>query len=284
MEEVWMDIKKFDGQYQVSNLGRIKSIKSNIIMKQNLKRTGYLNIKLCKNNKEYHLSVHRIVADNFIDNPDNKPQVNHINKIKSDNRLINLEWVTMNENMIHSSLTQKKGIKLNNKDYIIDQLDNEVWKRIKGHDMYEISNMGRVKSFKLKYPYLMKIKVKEYSSITIDNTTYNIHRLVAINFINNLDLNKNIVNHINGDKNDNRLINLEWVTPSQNTKKYIDSDRNKTKSGSDLNYSKINEKDAINIYNMEGRHIDIAKIYNISRQSVCGIKNRRNWKNATKNI
>ena len=282
--EKWVDIIGFNNEYQVSDLGRIKSIKSNIIMKQNLKRTGYLNIKLCKNNKEYYLSVHRIVSENFIDNPDNKPHVNHINKIKSDNRLENLEWVTMNENMIHSSLTQKKGIKLNNTDYIIDQLDNEVWKRIKGHDMHEISNLGRIKSFKLRHPYLMKIKIKEYSSIIIDNTTYNIHRLVAINFIDNLDLNKNIVNHINGDKNDNREVNLEWVTPSQNTKKYIDSDRNKTKSGSDLNYSKINEKDAINIYNMEGRHIDIAKIYNISRQSVCGNKNRRNWKNATKSI
>jgi len=285
MEEVWVNIKNFDGHYQISNLGRIKSIKSNIIMKQNLKRNGYLNIKLCKNNKEYYLSVHRIVAENFIDNSDNKPQVNHINKIKSDNRLENLEWVTMSENMIHSSLTQiKKGVNLSNKDYVIDQLDNEVWKRIKGHDMYEISNMGRIISFKLKRPYLMKINIKEYSSIIIDNTSYNIHRLVAINFIDNLDLNKNIVNHINGDKNDNREVNLEWVTSSQNTKKYIDSNRNKTKRGSNLDYSKINEEDAINIYNMKGRHIDIAKIYNISRQSVCGIKNKRIWKNVTKNL
>jgi len=77
MEEVWKDIKKFEGHYQVSNLGRIKSIKSDIIMKQNFKRNGYLNIKLCKNNKEYYLSVHRIVAENFIDNPENKPQVNY---------------------------------------------------------------------------------------------------------------------------------------------------------------------------------------------------------------
>jgi len=284
MKEVWKDIKNFEGHYQISNLGRIKSIKSNLIMKQNLKRNGYLNIKLCKNNKEYYLSVHRIVAENFINNPDNKPQVNHINKIKSDNRLENLEWVTISENMIHSSLTQKKGVRSNNRNYIIENLDNEVWKRIKGHDMYEISNMCRIKSFKLKHPYLMKIKVKEYSSITIDKTTYNIHRLVAINFIDNLDLNKNIVNHINGDKNDNRELNLEWVTASQNTKKYINSDRNKTKSGSDLNYSKISEEDAISIYSMKGRHVDIAKIYNISRQTVCGIKNRRIWKNVTKSL
>jgi hypothetical protein len=284
MEEVWKDIKKFEGHYQVSNLGRIKSIKSDIIMKQNFKKNGYLNIKLCKNNKEYYLSVHRIVAENFIDNPDNKPQVNHINKVKSDNRLENLEYVTLSENMIHSSLTQKKGVKKNNRNYIIENLENEVWRRIKGHDMYEVSNMGRVKSFKLKNPYLMRIKVKEYSSIIIDNTTYNIHRLVAINFINNPDLNKNIVNHINGDKNDNRVVNLEWVTASQNTKKYINSDRNKTKRGSELNYSKISEEDVINIYNMKGRHVDIAKIYNISRQSVCGIKNKRIWKSVTKNL
>jgi len=284
VEEVWVDIRNFEGHYQVSNFGRIKSIKSNIIMKQNLKKTGYLNIKLCKNNKEYHLSVHRIVAESFIDNPNNKPHVNHINKIKNDNRVENLEWVTPNENMIHSSLTQKRGVKKNDRDYIIEELDNEVWRRIKGHDMYEISNIGRVKSFKLKHPYLMKINIKEYSSIIIDKITYNVHRLVAINFIDNLDLNKNIVNHINGDKNDNRVENLEWVTYSENTKRYIDSDKNKTKSGSNLNYSKINEEDAINIYNMEGRHIDIGKIYNISRQSVTSIKNKRSWKNATKNL
>lgn len=63
---------------------------------------GYLRINLSKNNKVKSFSVHRLVAAAFIDNPDNRPDVNHINGIRDDNRVINLEWCTQSENQIHA--------------------------------------------------------------------------------------------------------------------------------------------------------------------------------------
>lgn len=71
-------------------------------MKQRTQRNGYLLIKLCKNGDAKHKSVHRIVAETFIPNPQNKSQVNHINGNKKDNRIENLEWATMSENIRHA--------------------------------------------------------------------------------------------------------------------------------------------------------------------------------------
>ncbi|MGM1462396.1 NUMOD4 domain-containing protein [Bacillus cereus group sp. BceL310] len=102
--EIWRDIEGYEGLYQVSNLGRVRSLKKNkMIMKPFVNEEGYLRITLLKDRKKNNLRVHRLVAKAFIYNKDNKPEVNHINAIKSDNKVNNLEWVTPKENMKHAN-------------------------------------------------------------------------------------------------------------------------------------------------------------------------------------
>lgn len=109
MTEIWKDIEGYEGLYQVSNMGRIKSLKYNngstiydreLIRKPNQLKNGYCNIILNKNGKAKAYRIHRLVAKAFVPNPENKDQINHINMIKNDNRAENLEWVTGSENML----------------------------------------------------------------------------------------------------------------------------------------------------------------------------------------
>lgn len=99
LDEVWKDIKGYEGLYQVSNLGNVKSIfYRNQILKQTTDRYGYKIIYLYKNKIRKTFKVHRLVATMFIDNPENKAFIDHINTVKNDNRVENLRWVTASEN------------------------------------------------------------------------------------------------------------------------------------------------------------------------------------------
>lgn len=119
--EIWKDIKNYEGIYQVSSLGRIRSLDRKVrtgikhneykiakgkILKLNQKRNGYLTVDLSKENKVKTITVHRLVALNFIPNPENKEEINHINCKKYDNRVENLEWVTSEENKEHAKLNK----------------------------------------------------------------------------------------------------------------------------------------------------------------------------------
>lgn len=102
MKENWKDIKDYEGYYQVSNFGNIKSLRNNKILKKSLDSRGYNHFITSLNNKSKLFKIHRLVALHFIPNPENKNQVNHINGIKTDNTVENLEWVTAKENIQHA--------------------------------------------------------------------------------------------------------------------------------------------------------------------------------------
>lgn len=117
MEEIWKDIKGYEGIYQVSNLGNVRSLdrcvncgiknNSNVIrkgklIKQNQNLHNYLQVHLSKKNKAKMITVHRLVAEAFLPNPNNLPQINHIDGDKLNNNVNNLEWCTAKENINHS--------------------------------------------------------------------------------------------------------------------------------------------------------------------------------------
>lgn len=118
---MWCDIKGFEGKYQVSNLGEVKSLKRLLktsngkqwyvrerILKQNDSK-GYKKVVLQNKSIKKTIKVHRLVADGFIENPGNKPCVNHKDGDKTNNNITNLEWVTYSENTIHA---WKTGLKV----------------------------------------------------------------------------------------------------------------------------------------------------------------------------
>ena len=109
MEELWRPIPNYEGYYEASNLGRIRSVyRYKRVLKPMISNTGYERVDLFKNRHRKQYSVHRLVAITFIDNPDNKPFVNHRDENKINNCADNLEWVTHVENCRYGTAIERR--------------------------------------------------------------------------------------------------------------------------------------------------------------------------------
>lgn len=175
MEEIYKIIKGFDS-YQVSNRGSIKSFKRNkngILLKPILGSRGYLLVNIMKGGSMYQISIHRTVAEHFVDNPYNLPLVNHKDLDKTNNKENNLEWIDERGNVSHyydSILTTSKytGVYLSKGKYIAQLniektryhigsyiFEDEAGAAYKKH--LEIYNEGGLEAF-LEYRKLLRKK------------------------------------------------------------------------------------------------------------------------------
>lgn len=274
--EVWKKIDGYDN-YEVSSWGNVKNSKTGRILRVGT-NGGYCCVGLHEGSVRNSQAVHRLVAKAFISNPENKPQVNHIDKNGLNNRLENLEWVTNKENCIHRSsgvqqttnqnikihkinpITQtvvetypsiEEGAKsvLNENDVKLknvcsgismavnkrqktaygyiwqkvdeDLLEGEEWREVsipgKDTEGYFVSSLGRFKNRKGVIMKDYKPHHSGYIYLRVNIDKYALHRIVAFTFIPNPDPEtKLFVNHIDGNKTNNAVSNLEWVTCAEN--------------------------------------------------------------------
>ena len=275
--EEWYQIPNYEN-YEVSSFGKVRNKNTGRILKQACSEGGYKHVGLFSSNKIRKTpAVHRLVALSFLENPENKPHVNHKDKNRSNNHLDNLEWCTALENNLHKCLTleQKTNqnlriwrVKLDTNEklqlynsiqdaakwcvennnspsennargsisyavrgvyksacgfkWILDEqtsLENEIWKNVtidgKIFDKYFVSNLGRFKNSKGVIMQNYKPHHTGYIYLRVDKEKYALHRLVAFAFIENPE-NKPVVNHIDGNKTNNCVNNLEWCTIKEN--------------------------------------------------------------------
>ena len=166
-EEVWKDVKGYEGIYKVSNFGRVKSLDREVapnnrvpywrkgkICKQSKSNLGYMTVGFTVNNVKVNKYVHRLVAEAFITNVNNYPQVNHIDCDKTNNRINNLEWCTNSQNQIHASKNGLNKLHLHRVAYSGEK---------NGRSLLTKEQVLEIKQKYIPYKYSAKKLAQEYN-------------------------------------------------------------------------------------------------------------------------
>lgn len=147
-KEIWKDIQGYEGLYQVSNFGKVKSLNRTIITYNGITRNmsekilkprlhnGYYNVSLQKNNQTKYCTIHQLVANAFIPNPNNLSQVNHKDENKTNNHVDNLEWCTARYNINYGTHNERQALTKSKTvyQYSLDKILLNVWKST--HDVH----------------------------------------------------------------------------------------------------------------------------------------------------
>ena len=172
--EEWKPIIDYENLYMISNLGRVKKLENQVtqkdlkgniytrtfpekILKERNNKTDYITVGLNTNNISKTFRIHRLVAIHFIPNPENKPEVNHINGIKSDNRLENLEWCTSAENSKHALETELTKIQYGSETTNSKLTEKEVLEIRKLKETTNMTSTEIGKLFGVNQPAISKI-------------------------------------------------------------------------------------------------------------------------------
>lgn len=185
MNEIWKDVIGYENNYQVSNLGRIKSKTTRRIISTCDNKSGYLYVDLYKNNIRKRIYVHKLVAEHFIDNPENKECVNHKDKNRKNNIVDNLEWCTYKENNDYSSTNKALQRTLGHKVVKLgcDDKPIELYASIRCAARYNntsdsnilkaIKNNSKHRGYKYKKFYMLSF-IKIYGKDVVDNLLSNL--------------------------------------------------------------------------------------------------------------
>lgn len=201
-------------RWSVNEEGKVRNDETGKFLKGTV-LSGYRYINFRWSGKQKNKSVHRLVAETFLPNPQNLPYVHHIDGNHFNNHLDNLKWVTEAENRAHAAPP------IHDKNRIIPQGgEDEIWKYFRD-TVYQVSSYGRVKNTKTNRIMRGSYGSDGYYRVELalkcePRRKFLVHRLVWETFV---DGNIDVINHINGNKSDNRLSNLENVSHKENMRK-----------------------------------------------------------------
>ena len=126
--ETWKAIAGYEGIYEVSDLGRVRSLKygKEKILKPGKNQGGYLHVVLCKDGQSKTITVHRLVADAFVPNPNNLETINHKDEVKTNNTVTNLEWMSQKDNLNYGTRNKRVGEALSKQVQMFDKSTGEL--------------------------------------------------------------------------------------------------------------------------------------------------------------
>lgn len=202
--------------YTINEQGVVQNLKTGRFLKGTYARNEYHNVQLIIKGKPRSFLTHRLVAEAFIPNPNNYTVVHHKDENKLNNSVDNLEWINPKIH-IAKSFTNKSGRTKTIKGGAIDIPEiGEEWQLIKGAESYLISRDGKI--FSLKNNKLLTLSYRNgYLRVTLNKTTKSIHRLVYETFVG--EITDGVIDHIDGDRSNNKVENLRNVTQSTNMKR-----------------------------------------------------------------
>lgn len=239
MSEEWKVITTYPN-YSISSLGNVKNNITNRILRPYI-RNGYYSLTLCKNNIKKTYNIHTIVAEYFLQKPDNNKKyvVNHIDENKLNNSIDNLEYLTYKENTLYSSSSSRSK---NNEEFNLND-----YKEIPNYSNYMVSKEGNIYSKSIKRLSCKTVLPNGYHKIKLksDDNEYKdlyIHVIVAMTYLNYIPSKDYVINHINGVKGDNNISNLEIVTQKQNMQHSVKLNNDRIFRKSVYYTNELNEK------------------------------------------